>query len=133
MPATLSLGVTANSEAAMAAAIGEDCSHVTIWDSVGVGRPPAGGNHRWTIALSNDPNALTLGAMIQFAANQIRYIQNEVAGETNYQSEAKLEGMINGGLWMQFHDAAPGANGTNNIMNLARAALAEADFSIVRS
>ena len=133
MPARLSFNATATSEAAVAAAAGEDVEEVSFWTTAGAGRPPAGGDYLFGVAVSNDPAALTQNAMYEVAANQIRYDQPEAAGESNRLSARKLQGVIAGGLWMQFHDGARGANGTANVMNVARVALRAADFTITRS
>ncbi len=133
MPARLSFNAAAASEAAVAAAAGEDVQEVSFWTTAGAGRPPAGGEYLYGVSVSNDPAALTVNAMYQVAANQLRYDQPEAVGESNRLSARKLQGMIAGGLWMQFHDGARGANGTDNVMKLARVALRAADFTITRS
>ena len=138
MPARLEFDSMADAAAAAAAAVGEDLMWVSFWDAAGSGTPPSGGNPLWAVQLDNDPAALTLGAVLRAAADEIQYTQNEATTittfrESNYLSERKLEGVINGGIHMQYHDDDPGANYTANVMNLARTALAQTDFSITRT
>ena len=139
MPAVITYTMDEESLAAAAAAVGEQCDGLSFWDAAGAGVPPAGGNLMMQIDLSNNPDALTLGQMLELAMDQFEYTQNEASDnatgfiETNYWSERKAEGAISGGIWIQFHDGAQGAAGTGNVMNLARVQMEEANFSIARS
>lgn len=133
MPATMTYTVVEDSAAAAQAAVGEDVEELSFWDAAGSGTPPSGGSALLSVSISNNPAALTLAAMLQLAANEFVYTQNESAGETNFLSERKCEGVVSGGIWIQFHDGAAGTAKTANVMTLPRVQMEAANFSIARS
>ena len=128
--ATARFNAIVESAQAASAAVG-DCQAVTFWDAAGSGTPPTGGNYLWTVSLSNNIDALTLGQRIQFASGQVRYVQNAATGESNENTIRKLNGMVAGGIYMQFHDSTTvGTAGTSNVMNLARVSLPQASWNV---
>ena len=92
MPATMTYTVVEDSAAAAQAAVGEDVEELSFWDAAGSGTPPSGGSALLSVSISNNPAALTLAAMLQLAANEFVYTQNESAGETNFLVGAEVRG-----------------------------------------
>jgi len=134
MPATLTYNAALMTAVAAAVAVGEDCKECSVWDAEGVGIPPAGGNLLWGFALSNDPSPLRLGDRLTAEDGDLVALkQSEATDETNRLSERKCKGIVSGGIWLQFHDGPRGGSATGNVMNVARVALPEAGFKIVRS
>ncbi len=85
--------------AAPAGAVGDDCTHISLWAT------EVGGDFLRSQAISTDPDALALGE---------RYL-------------------IAGGVWVQFHTGAPGANGTDNVIDeLGRVQIAQAAFTVTQ-
>ena len=60
---------------------------------------------------------------------------NQPAGadETAAMAERAVRGKIAGGVWVQFHTGAPGANGTDNVISeLNRLAIAQAAWTVAQ-
>ena len=117
------MGIT--SEQATAAAVGEDI------ESVSVHTADTGGDFLWGVALSNNPDALTLGQAIQIAANALVLNQLPGTGQSEALVIRMLNGVYAGGLYMQFHDDAVfGANGTQNVANIARVNMGAGSWTV---
>ena len=94
-----------NSIAAPAGAVGDDCTHVSLWDT------QAAGNLLLTLAITTNPAALALNDRYQIAAQALVLTQNPGVGETPAMAERALRGRIAGGVWVQFHTGAPERTG----------------------
>ncbi|MDE0167331.1 MAG: hypothetical protein OXL36_19715 [Bryobacterales bacterium] len=113
--------------AAPAGAVGDDCTHVSLWDAA------ANGNLLGTKAISTDPDALALGEKLEFAAEALVINQPAGADETAAMAERAVRGKIAGGVWVQFHSGAPGANGTDNVISeLNRVSVAQAAWTVAQ-
>lgn len=113
------------SAAAAGAAVGKDCTQVTLWTAA------AGGSFLWGQAISTNPTALTLGEKYEIAAGALVLTQPIGPGETEAMARRAITGRIAGTLYLQFHTGAHGANGTDNVLPaLARVAIAEADWTV---
>ena len=107
------------SAAAQAGAVGDDCTWISLWTAV------TSGTFLQRVAISNNPAALQLGQQIRIAASGITLTATPANGETEAMAKRGLEGRLDGGVWVQFHDGDPGANGTSNVIPVARAAWAD--------
>ena len=113
--------------AAPAGAVGDDCTHVSLWDAA------ANGNLLGKKAISTDPDALALGEKLEFAAETLVINQPAGADETAAMAERAVRGKIAGGVWVQFHTGDPGANGTDNVISeLNRVAIAQAAWTVAQ-
>ena len=113
--------------AAPAGAVGDDCTHISLWDA------QQNGNLLGTKAISTDPDALALGEKLEFAAETLVINQPAGADETVAMAERAVRGKIAGGVWVQFHTGAPGANGTDNVISeLNRVAIAQAAWTVAQ-
>ena len=113
--------------AAPAGAVGDDCTHISLWDAANAG------NLLGTKAISTDPDALALGEKLEFAAQTLVINQPAGADETAAMAERAVRGKIAGGVWVQFHTGAPGANGTDNVISeLNRVAIAQAAWTVAQ-
>ena len=113
------------STGAPAGAVGQDCTHVSLWPAA------AGGTLLWAQAISTDPSALDLGEQYRIAAEALVIDQPTGPGETEAMAERAIRGRIAGTLYLQFHTGAPGANGTGNVLPaLPRVAIREADWTV---
>ena len=113
--------------AAPAGAVGDDCTHVTLWTA------QAAGDLLLSLAITTDPAALALGDKYEIAAEALALTQNPAAGETAALAERMLQGAIAGGVWVQFHTAAPGNAGADNVIDeLGRTGIAEADWTVAQ-
>ena len=118
---------TVRSIAAPAGAVGDDCTHISLWDAA------AAGNPLQSQAISTDPDALALGERYEIAAEALVIGQPAAANETAAMAERAVRGRIAGGVWVQFHTGAPGANYTDNaIGELVRVEIAQADFTVAQ-
>lgn len=112
------------SAAAQAGDVGDDCTHVTLWDAL------IGGNLLWGGAINTDPSPLALGERFQIAAGALRLEYTAATGETADMEERVVNGKIAGGVWVQYHTADPGSAGTDNVINIARTPVAENGFTV---
>ncbi len=111
--------------AAPAGAVGQDCTHVTLWTAA------AAGALLWSRAITTNPDPLALGEPYQAAAGALVIDQPTGPGETEAMAARGIRGRIAGTLYLQFHTGAPGANGTGNVLPaLPRVAIREADWTV---
>ena len=122
MPAVNTAIVT--SVGAPAGAVGDDCTHVSLWSAA------VDGDYLHSQAISTNPDALTLGAQFQIAADELVINQAAAANEQNAMVIRKLNGAIAGGVWIQYHTGAPGADGTDNVIAIARTEIAESAWTV---
>ena len=107
------------------AGVGQDCTHVSLWDS------ETGGNGLDWAAISTDPDALQLGERLQIAAGALVITQPQGTNESGAYAVRGVNGKIAGGVWVQWHTASPGSNFTANVIpGLTRTALAAAAFTV---
>lgn len=109
---------------ATSALVNEDATIITLWDA------STSGNLLQEITISNNPDALVLNARYQIAANAIVLTQPVGTGEKEEMAKRALRGRVKGGVWIQFHDGAPGTNGTGNVIALARVQIQESQFTV---
>ena len=109
---------------ATSALVNEDATIITLWDA------STGGNLLQEITISNNPDALVLNARYQIAANAIALTQPVGTGEQEEMAKRALRGRVAGGVWVQFHDGAPGTAGTANVIALARVQIQESQFTV---
>ena len=115
------------SVAAPAGAVGDDCTHVSLWDAA------AAGNLLGTKAISTNPAPLALGEKYELAAEALVLNAPTGADETAAMAERAVRGKIAGGVWVQFHDGAPGNAGTDNVIDdLGRVAIAQAAWTVAQ-
>lgn len=107
--------------------VGQDATWVSIWDAA------TGGNRLKNIQITGDPDALIQDARFQIPVNGLVFRQNAGTGETEEFAQRGLRGRIDGGVWVQWHTGDPGANGTANIIALARTQVAESGFNITNT
>lgn len=111
--------------AAPAGAVGDDCTHVSFWDSADAG------NFLSWVALANNPSALVLGERLQFAAGALTVTQAAGANESEESARRAVRGWISGGVYVQFHTGNPGAAGTNNVISeLNRVQIPQAGWTV---
>ena len=124
--ATATSSVRALSGPAPAGAVGNDCTHYAAWDAAN------GGNLLQTGAIEAAPNpgALQLGERLEVAVGAIVLTQNPSVGQTEEMAKRALRGQIDGGIWISFHTAAAGNAGTENLINVTRASLPAANFTV---
>ena len=96
--------------AAPSGAVGEDVTHLTFWDHA---TNSADANYLQKVAVSGDPNALTLGATYEIAAQAIVFTQPQGSGERPAMAMKKLEGVVADGIWVQFHEGDPDDTGSS--------------------
>ena len=114
------------SVAASGDAIGEDCTHVSLWDS------QTSGTFLWRTAIQGNPSPLTAGEGYEFAAGALIIRQDVGTGETEAMAQRAAAGRVKDGVWVQYHNGDPGADGTANVIpDLTRTNIAESDFSII--
>ena len=113
------------SPGASGAAIGKDCTDISLWSA------RAGGDYLGAKAISTDPDALAAGEPLQIAAEALVLTQPAGADETAKMAVRALNGRVSGGLWVQWHEGAPGAAGTDNVIPvLGRTQVAQAGWTI---
>ena len=113
--------------AAPAGAVGDDCTHVSLWDAV------QNGNLLGPKAISTNPDALALGEKLAIAVEALVLTTPVGVDETAAMAERAARGKVGGGVWVQFHTGAPGANGTDNVIDeLGRVAIAQADWTVAQ-
>ncbi len=116
---------TIESIAAPAGAVGQDCTHVTLWSGA------VGGSLLWAKAISTNPAPLALGEPYQAAAGALVLDQPTGPGETEAMAVRAIGGRIAGTLYLQFHTGAPGAAGAANVLpGLPRVAIGDADWTV---
>ena len=110
---------------ASGAAIGKDCTHITLWDR------EVGGVALGDKAISTNPDALAAGQPLQIAAEALVLTQPVSADETPAMAVRALEGRVSGGLWVQWHEGPPGPSRTDNVIPvLGRSQILEAGWTI---
>ena len=113
--------------AAPAGAVGDDCTHIGLWDA------ETGGTFLQSMAISTNPSALALGEKLEIAAGALVIDQPTAVGETEDMSERAVRGRIKDGVWVQWHTGAPGTAGTTNaISELGRTEIAESAFTVAQ-
>ena len=123
--ATARNNVSVLSIPATGAAIGKDCTHISLWDA------SSGGNLLHWAALSNDPSPLVAQAQIEFLPNTITLQQNPGTNESEEMAKRGARGRVTGGLYLQYHEGNPGSAGTANVIPvLGRTLITEAQFTI---
>ena len=128
MPASASNTAAATSAAAPAGAVGDDVTDFSFWDAA------TGGNLLAVASNTENPDPLALNDTVRFAAGAMTITQNEGAGETNHMAERRVRGAVAGGVWVQYHTGAPGANGSDNVISeIPRTKIAEGDFTVART
>ena len=114
-----------SSALATAGAVGDDCTHVALWNTA------VGGDLLWRQAISTDPSALALGERLQIVSGALVIDVPTATGETEAMAQRKAQGAITGGVWVSFHTGDPGSTGTDNqITELGYTGIAEADWTI---
>ena len=113
--------------AAPAGAVGDDCTHISLWDQ------QQNGNFLQSQQISTDPAALALGERYEIAAEALVINQPAGANEAAAMAGRAVRGRIAGGVWVQFHTGAPGAQGTDNVIaELGRVEIAQAGFTVAQ-
>ena len=113
--------------AAPAGAVGDDCTHISLWDA------QQNGNFLQSQQISTDPAALALGERYEIAAEALVINQPAGANESADMAERAVRGRIAGGVWVQFHTGAPGAQGTDNVIaELGRVQIAQGGFTVAQ-
>lgn len=113
------------SAAAPAAAVGKDCTHITLWDAA------ADGEMLGKKAISTDPAALVLDARYEMAAGALTVSAPAGADETEAMARRAAAGKIAGGVWVQYHEGEPGAAGADNVIaDMGRTAVPEAGWTV---
>ena len=112
------------SAAAQSGDVGDDCTHISLWDAV------TAGNMLWRGTITTDPSALALGERFQIAAGALRLDYTAGTGETAAMEQRVVTGKISGGVWVQYHTGDPGAAGDENVIGIARTPVGQASFTI---
>ena len=113
--------------AAPAGAVGDDCTHISLWDA------QQNGNFLQSQQISTDPAALALGERYEIAVEALVINQPAGANESAAMAERAVRGRIAGGVWVQFHTGAPGAQGTDNVIaELGRVEIAQGGFTVAQ-
>ena len=113
--------------AAPAGAVGDDCTHISLWDA------QQNGNFLQSQQISTDPAALALGERYEIAAEALVINQPAGANETAAMAERAVRGRIAAGVWVQFHTGVPGAQGTDNVIaELGRVQIAQGGFTVAQ-
>ena len=110
-------------EAAPQAVVGQDVTHIGVWTAQN------GGAFLGGDPITTDPEPLALGDQYEIEAGQI--VITQPPGDFNEaMARRALAGMVSGGLWISVHSGPSGANGTANLIALARVNIAQADWTI---
>ena len=109
---------------AQAAQAGEDATIVTLWDAA------TSGNLLQQLTITGNPDALVVDARYRLAVGALVIEQKVATGETQEMAKRALRGRVSGGIWIQWHDGAPGTAGTSNVVALARTQVTQAQFSV---
>ena len=127
MPATATNNAVITSAAAQSGQVGDDATFISLWSAV------TGGDFLRREGIDNNPAALALGQSFQFAIGELVFTDTEDSanGETNDMAVRGIRGKFDGTVYIQWHSGDPGANGTANVIGLARTALADSalDFA----
>ena len=122
---------TSRASAASGSAVGEDATHVTIWDAAGSGSAPSGGNLLvGAQAISNNPDMLASGDKYRIASGWTIATLTASGLMTERMARRMLTGAVTGDIWVQWHDGAPGTNGTSNVMNVARTRIQASQITV---
>ena len=112
------------SAAAGSGQVGNDATHVSLWDAL------TGGNLLWQGAITTNPDALAQNDRFEIAAGALRLEYTAGTGETAAMEARVVRGKIAGGIWVQYHTGAPGNRGTANVIGIARTPIAQGDFTV---
>ena len=113
---------------ASGAAIGKDCTHISLWNHA---TASAATNLLAYFQIFNDPDAIADGEQFKIAANGVTLTYTPGTGETEVLAKAALAGVVSGGVWVQLHEDDPGSNGTANIIGVVgRLSIPQADWTI---
>ena len=126
MPATATQNAAIQSAVAGSAQDGDDVTNLTYWSAL------TGGNYLGTKAVTNNPAAIATGGRFTIASGEVRFTVPNGDG-TNHFAERMARGIVEGGIWVQFHTGSPGSNGTSSVISLARVAMAASLFSFART
>ena len=125
MPAQRAVNNTVvRSVPAAAAAVGLDCTVVTLWDAA------SAGDWQFEAAISTNPDALALGERYEIASGGLAITQTPGTGESDDSAQRALAGRVDGGLWLQYHSGAAGAQRNENVIPIARTEIPEAAWTI---
>lgn len=124
--ATATINAPQLSGQAMAAQVGEDCTHVSLWDAA------MDGNKLLDGAINTNPDPLVLGGRFEVGGDMSAFVITYLpaAHETETWARRLLAGGVGTGFWVQFHDGAPGADGTANVIAVSRAEVTSAEVTI---
>ena len=115
------------SAAAGSGQAGQDATHIAIWNhATNTGASAL----LWRGTITTDPDALAQNDRYQFAAGALRLEYTAGTGETAAMEQRAVRGKIRGGIWISYHTGDPGANGTANLIGIARTAVAENAFTV---
>ena len=117
------------SVAAPSGAVGDDCTHVALWDDA------SGTTFLGSRAISTNPSALQLGERLEIAPGALTLSQPVGDGETEALARRALAGKVSGGIYLSFHTADPtnsgSVQGTNAMISeLGRVQIAQNQFTI---
>ena len=114
-------------KAAPQTAVGEDCTHVSLWTAL------TSGSFLQAMAISTNPSALSLGEQYEIAALALAIVQPAATGESAAGAERAVRGRILGGVFVQGHTGAPGASGTDNVLtDIPRVNIAQGAFTVTQ-
>ena len=115
---------TVTSAAAQAAQVGNDCTHISLWDAA------VGGNLLGQKAITGNPAPLALGEKFEIAAGALVLTVTKAADATDEMARRAAAGQVAGGVWVQYHTGAPGAAGTDNVIGIARTSIPQAQWVV---
>lgn len=116
---------TITSIAAPQAAVGGDCTHVSLWTA------ETGGSFLQSVAITGNPDALALGDTYRLASGALVIEQPVDTGGTEAMARRAAAGRVLGGVWVQYHSGAPGTAGTANVITaLGRTNISQSQFTI---
>lgn len=117
--------VAIQSAAASGGVIGKTASHLSLWTA------STGGSLLRSAAIGGTPpGALTSGQRLQIASGDLVITYNTATGETEASARRAAAGAVAGGVWVQWHEGAPGSNGTDNVIALDRVQVTQAQFTV---
>ena len=106
-------------------ASGEDATHWTLWDA------QSGGKLLWTDTVVGNPAPLGSNQFFRVLGNSLVITQPPGAdGCTAEMARRGAAGMVVGITYLQVHSGAPGSAGTANVLGSARAAVANANWTV---
>ena len=105
-------------------AVGDDCTDISLWSQEN------GGDFLQSQSISTNPSPLALGERYEFAAGALVINQPVGTDDTEAMARRAVRGRIAGGVWVQYHAGAAGANGTDNVIQLGRVNIAQSNFTV---